>query len=128
MKYLCLICADPKFMMEHLPETEAVKHFAEYQQFTENIRQSGQLVGCNRLLPPNAAATVRVRNGKVSVTDGPFAETKELLGGYYVIEAADLNGAIDIAAQIPGARFGCVEVRPIAEDTQTLSALGDHAG
>jgi hypothetical protein len=71
----------------------------------------------------DTAITVSVRNGKVSTTDGPFAETKEQLGGYYVIEAKDLNEAIQVAANIPGARFGCVEVRPIAEDPQTL-ALG----
>jgi hypothetical protein len=65
-----------------------------------------------------------VRNDKVSTTDGPFAETKEQLGGYYMLEARDLNEAIQIAARIPGARTGCVEVRPVAEDTQTLHALG----
>ncbi len=74
-------------------------------------------------LPP-AATTVRVRKGKVSTTDGPFAETKEQLGGYYVIEAKDLNEAIQVAARIPGARIGCVEVRPIAEDARTLRVLG----
>ncbi|MNC86394.1 YCII-related domain protein [compost metagenome] len=68
---------------------------------------------------------MRVRNGKASTTDGPFAETKEQIGGYYVIEAKDLNEAIRIASRIPGARYGCVEVRPIAEDAQTLRALGE---
>ncbi|TMG90278.1 MAG: YciI family protein, partial [Betaproteobacteria bacterium] len=72
----------------------------------------------------NAATTVRMRQGKVSVTDGPYAETKEQLGGYYVIEAKDLQEAIRVAARIPGAKTGCVEVRPIAEDAQTLRALG----
>jgi hypothetical protein len=75
-------------------------------------------------LPPDAATTVRVRNGKVSTTDGPFAETKEHLGGYYVIEARDLNEAIQVASKIPGVKHGCVEVRPIAEDSPTLRALG----
>jgi hypothetical protein len=65
-----------------------------------------------------------VRKGKVSTTDGPFAETKEQLGGYYLIEAKDLNEAIQVASRIPGARIGCVEVRPIAEDSRTLRALG----
>jgi hypothetical protein len=65
-----------------------------------------------------------VRNGKISATDGPFAETKEQLGGYYLIEATDLNEAIQVTAKIPGARLGCVEVRPIAEDSRTLRALG----
>jgi len=73
---------------------------------------------------PKAATTVRVRDGKVSTTDGPYAETKEQLGGYYVIEARDLDEAIRVAAKIPGAWIGSVEVRPIAEDEQTLRALG----
>ena len=70
---------------------------------------------------------MRVRNGKVSTTDGPFAETKEQLGGYYMLEARDLNEAIQIAARIPGARMGCVEVRPVADDARTLRALGMEA-
>jgi hypothetical protein len=125
MKYLCLICAEQPYMMEHLPETDAAKHFEEYRAFTEDIRKNGHYIGGNRLLPPAAATTVRVRNGKASTTDGPFAETKEQIGGYYVIEAKDLNEAIRIASRIPGARYGCVEVRPIAEDAQTLRALGE---
>ena len=122
MKYLCLICAER--VMEQMPEADAEKHFEEYAEFTEAIRRSGHYVACNRLKPSNAATTIRVRQGKVSVTDGPFAETKEQLGGYYVIEARDLNEAIEVASRIPGARFGCVEVRPIAEDARTLRALG----
>ena len=69
--------------------------------------------------PARTAVTVRVRQGKVSTTDGPFAETREQIGGYYVIEAEDLNDAIHVASRIPGGRFGCVEVRPIADDPQT---------
>lgn len=122
MKYLCLICAET--LIEQMSDAEAEKHFKEYREFTEAIKQSGHYVGADRLEPPSAAATVRVRNGKVMITDGPFAETKEQLGGYYVIEARDLNEAILVAAQIPGARIGCVEVRPIAEDLRTLYALG----
>jgi hypothetical protein len=122
MKYLCLICAEK--VMEQMPQEDAANHFDEYAEFTENIRKSGHYIGCNRLQPPAAAVTVRVRNGKVSTTDGPFVETKEQLGGYYVIEAKDLNEAIQVASRIPGARFGCVEVRPIAEDEQTMRALG----
>jgi hypothetical protein len=122
MQFLCLICAEK--VMEQMPEADAAKHFEDYREFTAAIRQSGQFVGCNRLLPPNAATTVRVRQGKVSTTDGPYAETKEQLGGYYVIEARDLDEAIQVAARIPGAWIGSVEVRPIAEDEQTLRALG----
>jgi hypothetical protein len=122
MKFLCLICAER--VMEQMPEPDALAHFEEYREFTQAIRASGHYVSSNRLLPPAAAVTVRVRQGKVSTTDGPFVETKEQLGGYFVIEAKDLEEAIQVAAQIPGARIGCVEVRPIAEDDQTLRALG----
>jgi hypothetical protein len=122
MKFLCLICAET--VMEQMSEGDAEKHYEEYTEFTEEIRKSGHFIGSNRLLPPAAAVTVRVRQGKVSTTDGPYAETKEQLGGYYVIEAKDLNEAIQVAARIPGARIGCVEVRPIAEDARTLRALG----
>ena len=127
MKYLCLICADLPYMMEHLPEADAEQHFEEYRAFTEDIRNNGHYIAGNRLLPPAAATTVRVRNGKASTTDGPFAETKEQIGGYYVIDAKDLNEAIRIASRIPGARYGCVEVRPVAEDAQTLRALGERS-
>ncbi|HYA19120.1 MAG TPA: YciI family protein [Burkholderiales bacterium] len=125
MKFLCLICAEK--VMEQLTEADARKHFEEYRVFTEEIRHSGQFIGGNRLLPPATATTVRVRNGKILTTDGPFAETKEQLGGYFVIEAEDLNEAIRVAAKIPGAWRGCVEVRPIAEDVQTLRVLGRNA-
>ena len=122
MKFLCLICAEK--VMEQMSETDAERHFDEYTRFTDDIRASGHYVDCNRLQPPGAATTVRVRDGKVSTTDGPFAETKEQLGGYYMIDARDLNEAIQGAARIPGARTGCVEVRPVADDERTLRALG----
>lgn len=122
MKFLALICAEK--VMEQMTEADAEKHYQEYTEFTEAIRRSGHFVGCNRLLPPPAATTVRVRKGRISTTDGPYAETKEQLGGYYVIEAKDRDEAIGIAARIPGAWIGCVELRPIAEDERTLRALG----
>jgi hypothetical protein len=122
MKYLCLIAAEK--VMEQMSEADAAMHYEEYREFTEDIRQSGHYVGCNRLLPPSEALTVRMRSGKVLTTDGPFVETKEQLGGYFVIEAKDMNEAIQVASKIPGARLGCVEVRPIAEDLQTVRALG----
>lgn len=125
MKFLCLICAEK--VMEQMPEADAEKHFQEYVEFTKSIKTSGHFIGANRLKPAATAATVRVRNGKVLTTDGPFAETKEQLGGYYVIEADDLREAIQVAARIPTARRGCVEVRPIADDPKTL-ALGLDAG
>ncbi len=122
MKFLCLICAEKT--MEQMSEADAEQHYQDYAEFTEAIRRSGHFLGCNRLLPPAAATTVRVRKGTISTTDGPYVETKEQLGGYYVIEARDLNEAIRVASRIPGAWFGCVEVRPIAEDQRTLHALG----
>lgn len=121
MKFICLICAET--VMEQMAPADAEKHYQEYAEFTTDIKRNGHFIGANRLTPADTAITVRVRNGKVATTDGPFAETKEQFGGYYVIEAKDLNEAIQVAAKIPGARFGCVEVRPIAEDPQTL-ALG----
>jgi len=122
MKFLCLICAEKT--MEQMSDADAEKHYEEYVEFTRAITGSGHFLGGNRLLPPHSATTVRVRNGNVSTTDGPYVETKEQLGGYYVIEAKDLNEAIQVASRIPGAWIGCVEVRPIAEDAQTLRALG----
>lgn len=86
---------------------------AEYQTFTQSIIQSGNFKAGDRLQPTTTATTVRVREGKTLTTDGPFAETREQLGGYYLIEARDLNAAIEIAARIPSARIGSIEVRPI---------------
>src|SRR5258706_16446555 len=118
MKYLCLICADT--MMEHMSEAAAKKHYDDYRLFIEEIRRSGHYLGCNRLQLPATATTVRVRNGKVATTDGPFAETKEQLGGFFVIEAKDIHEALGIAARIPPAGDGCVEVRPVPPNRQTL--------
>jgi hypothetical protein len=123
MKFLCLICADTNAMMEYLSKPDAAKHFDEYLNFTRDIKRRGHFLGGNRLTPPATATTIRVRGGKVLRTDGPFAETKEQLGGYYLIEAANMDEAVEIAAKIPGARFGCVELRPVADDPQT-AALG----
>ena len=111
MKFLCLICAEK--VMEQMPVADADRHYQEYAAFTEDIRRSGHYIGCNRLLPPDHATTIRVRNGKVSATDGPWVETKEQLGGYYLIEAKNLDEAISWAARCPGASHGKIEVRPI---------------
>lgn len=119
MRYICLICAER--VMEQMPEEDAARHFQEYAAFTEEIKSSGQFVAGNRLQPASSAVTIRVRGGESVVTDGPFAETKEQFGGYYLIEAADVDEAIAVASRIPGARLGCVEVRPIADDAQTLA-------
>ena len=121
MKYLCLICAEK--VMEQMTAADAERHYREYESFMEEISKSGHYLGCNRLLPPATATTIRVRNGKVSATDGPYAETKEQLGGYFLIEARDRDEAVRVAARIPGAWIGCVEVRPVAEDARTLEML-----
>jgi hypothetical protein len=100
---------------------------AEYGSFTEDIQKSGHLLGGEALQPTHTATTVRVRNGKVSTTDGPFAETKEQLGGFYLVEANDLNEAIQIAARIPSARYGSIEVRPVVDFSQQPEATGQQA-
>ncbi|HEY1266682.1 MAG TPA: YciI family protein [Candidatus Binatia bacterium] len=114
MQYLCLIYEDEAVAAER-PKAEIDRMYAEYMDFTADIKKSGRLVGLNRLQPARTATTVRVRDGNVVATDGPYAETKEQLGGYYLIEARDLNDAIQTAARIPSARFGSVEVRPVWE-------------
>ena len=117
MKYLCLIYSEES-VVRNMPTPELEAIMGQYLAFTESIEKTGQYLGGNRLEPTKAAATVRVRNGKVSTTDGPFAETKEQLGGYYLVEARDFNEAIQIASRIPGARLGSIEVRPVAEIPQ----------
>jgi hypothetical protein len=101
-----------------MPKSEGDALMGEYFAFTEGIKQSGHYLGGNALQPVQTATTVRTRNGKISTTDGPFAETKEQLGGYYLIEARDLNDAIQVAAKIPSSRMGSIEVRPIMEFEQ----------
>ena len=112
MKYLCLIYQDES-VSQKLPKADAEKIHGEYLTFTDELKKSGHLLGNNGLQPTQTATTVRVRGGKVTTTDGPFAETKEQLGGYYLVEVADLNEAIQIAAKIPSAHFGSIEVRPV---------------
>jgi hypothetical protein len=114
MRYLCLIYDEERERAAR-SKSEADSFTGEYFAFTDAIRQSGHYLAAEALQPVQAATTVRVRNGKVSTTDGPFAETKEQLGGFYLIEAGDLNDAIRVASRIPTARLGCVEVRPIRE-------------
>lgn len=119
MKYLCLICAET--VMEYMSEADAAQHYRDYAEFIEDIKRSGHFVSGNRLKPADTATTLRVRGGRATVTDGPFAETKEQCGGYIVIEVGDLDEAVSVASRIPGARIGCVEVRPVADDAQTLA-------
>jgi hypothetical protein len=107
MKYLCLVYGEES-KIQQMPDDKCVA-------FDEQLRQDRRCLASEALQPVETAATVRVRNGKVSVTDGPFAETKEQLAGFYMIDAADLEEALQIAAKIPPAEVGCVEVRPIRE-------------
>ena len=112
MKYLCLIYDEEK-KVGSMSKSESDAFMGEYYAFTEGIQKSGHYVAGEALQPIHTATTVRIRNGKLSTTDGPFAETKEQLGGFYLINARDLNDAIQVASKIPSARLGSVEVRPI---------------
>jgi len=114
MKYLCLVYAVERDL-EAIPDSECVA-------YDESLRENGRCLASEALEPVAAAATVRVRNGKLSVTDGPFAETKEQLAGFYMVEARDLNDAIQLAAKIPPARVGSVEVRPVRPIRETVRA------
>lgn len=111
MKYLCLVYLEEK-TFDANPDRPAD---AECFAFGEGIRKIGHYLAAEALQPVRTARSVQVRNGKVSITDGPFAETKEQLGGFYLIEAGDLNEALQLAARIPPARVGTIEVRPIRE-------------
>ncbi|WP_286233789.1 YciI family protein [Thalassotalea sediminis] len=112
MQYLCLIFESEALAAQRDEQAEAAL-IEEYGKFTDEIEATGNHIGGEALMPSETATTVRVRNGETLTTDGPFAETKEQLGGYYLIEAATLDEAISIAAKIPSAKDGCVEVRPI---------------
>ncbi len=114
MRYMLLIY-DREADWGSMSEEDRGKMFHEYMTFTEGIRKSGQYKAGDALQPTGSATTVRVRNGKSVTTDGPFAETREQLGGYYVVDAKDLDEATEIASRIPGARMGSIEVRPIME-------------
>jgi len=111
MKYMLLIYAD-----ENAWSDDEREHcYVESTELTHELNSRGQYVGANPLQPVATATSVRVREGKRLVTDGPFAETREQLGGYFLVDAGDLNEAIAIAGRIPGARKGTVEVRPVIE-------------
>lgn len=112
MQYLLMIYRN-EAEMNAMTAAEGQKMMGEYEAFTQSIIKSGNFKGGDRLQPVSTATTVRVRDGKTLTTDGPFAETREQLGGYYMIDAKDLDTAIAIAARIPGARQGSIEVRPI---------------
>ena len=111
MKHMLLIYSDE----QDWTDAEREHCFAESTQLTHDLNTAGQYLGASPLHPVATATSVRVRNGKRLVTDGPFAETREQLGGYFLIEAPDLDAAIGIAGRIPGARKGTIEVRPVLE-------------
>jgi hypothetical protein len=111
MKYLCLVYGEEK-EMGALTDDECMA-------YDQALRNAGRCLASEALQPGHTATTVRVRNGKVSIRDGPFTETKEHLAGFYLIDATDLNDAIQVASQIPPARVGSIEVRPIRELTST---------
>ncbi len=112
MKYLCLIYEE-ETIGQNMSKAESDKFMGDYGVLSGDIVKSGHFLAGNALQPVVSATTVRVRNGKTLTTDGPFAETKEQLGGFYLIEASDLNDAIQVAARIPSAKHGSIEVRPV---------------
>jgi hypothetical protein len=112
MQYLLLIYSNEK-VWDDMPEAERNQLFGEYMTFTADIKKSGNYIAGEALQPVRTATTLRIRDGKTTNTDGPFAETREQLGGYYLIEAKDLDEARKLAARIPDARLGCIEIRPI---------------
>ncbi|MBC7789933.1 MAG: YciI family protein [Anaerolineae bacterium] len=114
MRYMLLIYDNEK-EWANMSEAESGSLYAEYGTFTESIAASGNLVHGDPLEPTPTATTVRVRNGKTQTTDGPFAETREQLGGFYIVEAKDLDEAIAIAVRIPSARIGSIEIRPVMQ-------------
>jgi hypothetical protein len=114
MRYALLICTDESSMEARSPE-EGAAALAEYGKFSEEMGKRGVLQGGERLRPTTDATTVRVRDGEVLTSDGPFAETKEQMGGFFLVDCKDLDEAIDVASKIPGARIGTIEVRPIWE-------------
>ena len=119
MKYMLLIYHEEKAWAE-LSEAERQGIYAEFRQLGAQLQASGQFVTGSQLHPTAAASSVRVRNGKRLVTDGPFAETREQLGGYFLVDAANLDDALGLAARIPAARMGTIEVRPLVEAPQPV--------
>ncbi len=119
MKYMILIHGDES-QEAQMTEAEGMQLMTEYMKFGEELEKAGAYLGSERLRPVSTATTVRVREGKTLTTDGPFAETKEQLGGYYLIEAPSLDQALEWAAKVPSARTGSVEVRPIWPEDEYL--------
>lgn len=123
MKYACLVYLDGGAIAA-LSEEEGRKLKDDSIEFDWGVRRAGQLILAQPLQAPESAVTLRVRNGKLATTDGPFAETKEFLGGFFLIDARDMNEALQIATQSPIARFGAIEVRPFLEQTHSQTGEG----
>ncbi|MGA7109511.1 MAG: YciI family protein [Terracidiphilus sp.] len=121
MKYLCMVIVDEK-KLNAMPESERRKLDAESLAYDEKLRKSGHLLVAQALQGIETATTIRASSGKISVTDGPFTETNEQIGGFVLIEARDLDEAIQLASKIPPMRLGCIEVRPIMELTPSAEA------
>ena len=118
-KYMLLLYADEPDAKER---EEREGELPVWRQFTDSLREAGLLLGSDRLHPVDSATTVRVRNGETEIMDGPFAVTKEYLGGYYLLDCADLDEALKQAARVPLARYGSVEVRPVAAAAMPVAA------
>ena len=114
MKYLCLVYLEEK-ILHAMPQNERVTLSNESMAYCDELQKNGQFIAASPLHPVETATTVRVRGGKVATTDGPFAETKEQLGGYLLVDVRDLNDAIRIASKFPAAQYGSIEVRPLKE-------------
>jgi hypothetical protein len=114
MKYLLMCCHDEK-KFDSMSKTECDAVMEETMAYCDALKKSGQLLAVEQLEPIRTAMSVRIRGGKLSVTDGPFAETKEQFGGFFLISARDLNEAIQVAAKFPSVRFGTMEVRPVRD-------------
>jgi hypothetical protein len=114
VKYLCLVYHEEK-VLDALPKAELDVLVRDSLDLADELQESGRYIAAQALQSVRTATTVRVRHGKASITDGPFAETKEQLGGFFFIEASDLDEALQVAARVPGGRIGSVEVRPIRE-------------
>ena len=114
MKYLFLVFAEEK-ELETLSKSEGDTLVREHLDYDDRLRESGHFIVAEALQPVQTATTVRIRNGRLSATDGPFAETKEQLTGFFLIDAEDLNDAIQVASKIPSLRLGCIEIRPVRD-------------
>lgn len=122
MKYMLLIYHDEK-SWDELADAEQLQIYGEYRELVQELESSGEYLAGDELQPTNTASSVRVRDGKHLMTDGPFAETREQLGGFFLIKVDSRERANEIAARIPSARTGSVEVRPVAEMTEAAQSL-----